>query len=327
LISSRRSNRPFLGAAASLALAGCAAAPSLPPLPSAASPAELTSVPFFPQTEYQCGPAALATLLANRGRDVTPDALVPQVYVAGLRGSLQAELLGATRRHGLIPYVLAPDAGALVAELAAGRPVLVLQNLGFERVPVWHYAGVVGLDLAAGRVILRSGKERRRLERTSRFLKSWQRGEHWAFVAIEPGELPASATPGLYVRALAGAEPLLPANGAAEAYALALRSWPDDELVLFAAAGRALGGGDAATAVTLYRRLLEREPAHAAARNNLANALAEQGCVAAGLAEARAALADALPGDELYAAIADTVATLEKSEARGDPPQCAVTPR
>jgi hypothetical protein len=42
---------------------------------------------------------------------------------------LQPELLGATRRHGLIPYVLAPDPSALTAELAARRPVLVLQNV------------------------------------------------------------------------------------------------------------------------------------------------------------------------------------------------------
>ena len=63
---------------------------------------------------------------------------------------------------------------------------------------------------------------------------------------IEPGELPATATAALYVRALAGAEPLLPPARAADAFALALRSWPDDELVLFAAAGHELGAGDLA---------------------------------------------------------------------------------
>jgi tetratricopeptide (TPR) repeat protein len=289
---------------------------------SSAAAIELTHVPFFPQTEYQCGPAALATVLASAGLTVDADGLVSEVYIEGLRGSLQAELLGATRRHGLIPYVLAPEPSALFAELAAGRPVLVLQNLGIKRVPVWHYAVVVGLDRNADRVVLRSGTEQRRLERTERFLKSWLRAGDWAFVAIEPGELPATATAALYMRALAGAEPLLPAAGAADAFALALKSWPNDELVLFAAAGHELGAGDARGAAALYRRLLARAPRHAAARNNLANALAAQGCYAQAVEEAHAALAAASPDDELYTEIRDTVDTLERAGTRADVTQC-----
>src|SRR5262245_53071971 len=64
--------------------------------------AELKSVPFFPQTEYQCGPAALATVLANAKVKVKPDDLVSQVYVPERRGSFQVEMLAAARRHGMI---------------------------------------------------------------------------------------------------------------------------------------------------------------------------------------------------------------------------------
>ena len=53
-----------LAALASL-LAGCADSPQLADgLPTAASRSiELDATPFFPQEDYQCGPAALATLL------------------------------------------------------------------------------------------------------------------------------------------------------------------------------------------------------------------------------------------------------------------------
>ena len=197
-----------------LGAAGCA---SEPPRPALEDVAELMEVPFFPQSEFDCGPAALATILNWASVAVTPEELIDAVYIAGLKGSLQAELLAATRRHGLIPYVLPPGPDALFAELEDERPVLVLQNLGIERVPVWHYAVAVGFDPADERVILRSGTEPRRLEKTSRFLRSWQRGGYWAFVPVEPGELPASATPALYVRALAGAEPLLTHDAADEA--------------------------------------------------------------------------------------------------------------
>jgi hypothetical protein len=296
---------------AALLVAGCAGAPQLPPT---TAPVELTAVPFFPQTEYQCGPAALATLLAHAGADVDAERLVPEVYVDGLRGSLQPELLGATRRHGFIPYVLAPEAGALAAELAARRPVLVLQNLGFERVPVWHYAVVVGIS--GSDVILRSGTQQRRIERGARFLRSWQRGESWAFVAVRPGELPATATAGAYVRAVAGAEQLLDAAAAERSYRAALDRWPSDELVLFGAAGQRLRAGDFAGATSLYRRLLAAAPQHVAARNNLANALAARGCHAEALAEARTALAALAPDDELAPAVRDTVAEIEQAAAQ-----------
>jgi tetratricopeptide (TPR) repeat protein len=314
LTSSRRfsETRSLLAAGSALLLGGCAAAPPL--LPPGSPPVELAAVPFFPQTEYQCGPAALATVLVESGVATTADALVADVYVEGLRGSLQPEMLAATRRHARIPYVLEPEPAALVAELAAGRPVLVLQNLGLPRVPVWHYAVVVGID--GERVILRSGTEQRRVERAARFLRSWERGASWAFVALEPGALPASAAAAAYVRAVAGAERFLPAEAADAAVASALERWPDDELVLFAAAGRRLGERDWPAAADLYRRLLAQAPANGAARNNLANVLAEQGCYAAALAEARAALASTDSGDALHATIADTVTSVEAAAAR-----------
>jgi peptidase C39-like protein len=321
LTSSRRSKRAAALAAAALLLAGCAAQPLT--APQDAKAVEIADVPFFPQEKYECGPAALATVLAHAGADVDADSLVGEVYVEGLRGSLQAELLAATRRNGLIPYVLPASPDALFDELEERRPVLILQNLGIERVPVWHYAVAVGFDPADERVILRSGIEERRLEKTSRFLRSWQRGGYWGFVAVEPGELPASATPSLYVRALAGAEPLLAHEAADKAFGRALEAWPDDELVLFATAGHELAAGDAGEAAALYRRLLEQAPRHAAARNNLANALAQRGCRAEALAEARAALADVAAGDALHAAISDTVETLERtSEPAASPASC-----
>src|SRR5690606_16550407 len=107
---------------------------------------------------------ALATILAHEGLPVDAEALAPAVYVEGLRGSLQAELLAATRRHGFVPYRLEPDPLALFAEVESGKPVLVMQNLGLPRFPVWHYAVVVGFDPEQERVLLRSGTERRRAE-------------------------------------------------------------------------------------------------------------------------------------------------------------------
>jgi tetratricopeptide (TPR) repeat protein len=303
---------------------GCAGAPTFET--AALTATELTDVPFFPQTDYQCGPAALATILAYEGLPIDPEGLAPAVYIEGLQGSLQTELLGATRRHGFVPYPLEPEPSALFAELQSGKPVLVLQNLGLKRVPVWHYAVVIGFDRERGRVLLRSGTERRRGEPIGRFLRSWQRADQWAFVAVHPSQLPATATPERYVRALAGAAGVLEPAAADAAFATAVAHWPGESLVLFAAGGRHAAAGRWDDAAAVYEALLEVEPEHAAARNNLANVRAEQGCRREALRQARAALGSIELDSPLRAAVVDTVATLSAAGVDADEPgHCPVS--
>ena len=90
-----------------LLLAGCATrAPLLRGQLTGPAAVELDDVPFHAQREYQCGPAALAMLLGQSGVSLTPDALVPEVYLPGRAGSLQPELIAAVRRHDRVAYVL-----------------------------------------------------------------------------------------------------------------------------------------------------------------------------------------------------------------------------
>jgi len=130
-------------------------------LDSLPSTVELTETPFYPQTQHQCGPAALATVLQYKGVEASPEKLSSQVYIPGRKGSLQVEMTAAARRHGMFPYQLEPSLTDLLTEIEAGNPVLVLQNLGFEWYPNWHYAVVVGYDIENQEIILRSGTTRR----------------------------------------------------------------------------------------------------------------------------------------------------------------------
>ena len=135
---------------------------------------ELDSVPFYPQKAYQCGPAALAMVLEWSGINVDPDTLVPEVFTPSHKGSLQSALIGTARRHSRIAYPIS-SLSDMLTEVAAGHPVIVLQNLGLSWYPVWHYAVVVGYDLPQGIVILHSGVTRER-----RFLS-----EHLKILGLE----------------------------------------------------------------------------------------------------------------------------------------------
>ena len=124
------------------ALAACSVNPKLDLAEAAGSePVELVDVPFHPQEAYHCGPATLLTVLEASGvDDASYDGLVQRVFVPGLEGSLQTEMTAAAREHGRIAYLLPPEPSAVFAELAAGRPVLVLLNQGVRSLPFWHYA-------------------------------------------------------------------------------------------------------------------------------------------------------------------------------------------
>lgn len=187
--------------AAALALQGCAllAEPpqtaALRSAPPAGLPerAERDAVPFFPQTPFHCGPAALATVLADQGLPADPKSLGDAVFLPSRGGSLQLEMLAGARRQGAVPTPLPPELGALLQEVAAGHPVLVLQNLGLSWAPRWHYAVLVGYDLGTQEVWLRSGTVRRERLALRTFEHTWARAGRWAVVALAPGRLPATA--------------------------------------------------------------------------------------------------------------------------------------
>jgi len=211
------------------------------------------------------------------------------VYLPGRKGSLQAEMLAGARRHGLVAYRIAPRLEALLAEIAAGTPVLVLQNLGLAWVPLWHYAVAIGYDLENRILILRSGVTRRLEMSLDTFEHTWARSNYWAMLALSPERLPASAAEQPYVAAVAALERVEPA-AARRGYEAALARWPQSLTAELGQGNASYALHDLAAAAAAYRRATARHPASADAWNNLAQALIEQGNRDEALAAARRAV-------------------------------------
>src|SRR5207247_748866 len=127
---------------------------------------------FGPLAAYQCGPASLSMVLAWIRHPVPPDELAEQVYSRARQGSLPTDMTGAARRHGLVAYPIS-TLRAVVTEVAAGNPVIVLQNLGSPDRPRWHYAVVVGYDLVRDQFILRSGLTPRQVSSIAHLEQTW----------------------------------------------------------------------------------------------------------------------------------------------------------
>ncbi len=285
--------RALAGAVLALLLAGCAtlgsgtAGDARWPADVPAS-ARLTGVPFFPQQEYQCGPAALATTLSYAGVDINPQALLSQVYTPALQGSLQLDLIGATRRNGRMPYRIAPTEQALLQEVSAGNPVLVLQDVGRLGV-AWHYAVVVGYDRQADALLLHSGPERHLSMSLQDFDRSWARGGRWGLVTLPPERIPASAEERDYLTQVAAVEPVRPALAQA-AYRASLRHWPGSLGALMGLGNLAYGEGQLEEAAGYFRDAVQAHPDAGDAFNNLAQTESRLGRTA----EAHAAIARAL---------------------------------
>ena len=264
-----------------LGISACASSPQTrllldnpPDLPAVV---ELSEVPFFPQQQYHCGPAALAGIINYRGTTVVPDEIANLIYIPELKGSLQVEIAAATRQFDLLPVQLDGQLESLLNELAAGNPIFVLQNLAIDAYPVWHYEILIGYDLEQRHMILRSGVNRRITRTFALFEKTWQRADHWALAVVDPDSIPVTASPETYLAAVIDMEQVGRLESAHRGYATAVLRWPDSLLALSGLGNTSYALMDYVDAESAYREALVIEPEKAELWNNLAYALAQLG--------------------------------------------------
>jgi hypothetical protein len=251
---------------------------------------ELETVPFYAQDAYQCGPATLAMALTWSGLTVTPEELKDQVYTPSRKGSLQLDMVSAARRHGKITYQF-NDPAALFPEVAAGHPVIILQNLGLSWLPVWHYAVVIGYDGAQQDVILRSGTTNRKVMSYHVFEKTWARSNYWGLMVLQPDQLPVLAKENDYLDSVVVLERTNHYQAAATGYRTALSRWPQSLNARIGLGNSYYALGDLKGAESALREATASHPKSAVAYNNLAHVLSEQGRLKEALAVAKKAVA------------------------------------
>jgi len=180
---------PFRGAAlllcGALFIWGCAAGigPSGGARGASAPRPEVVipGVPFLPQEEETCGPSALAMMLRFLGEKADTAEIAGETQTAGLRGTLITDLAAAARRRGVDAEVVALDPAGLRAEIDAGRPAILLVDLG---VWVWsrpHYLLVYGYGPRG--YVAHSGRTAGQEVPASDLAVRWAKMGHLAIVA------------------------------------------------------------------------------------------------------------------------------------------------
>lgn len=239
--------------------------------------AELADTPFFAQTRFFCGPAALATVLNATGLKTAPDTLAQSIYTPGREGTLQTEIITGTRRQGRLALPVHTLRDVFV-NVTQGRPVLILQNLSLDIAPQWHYAVVIGYDLADETVTLRSGTTFRQVMPMKTFEHTWRRSGYWGVVVMGPdGPVPDNTSLSQWLQEAYGLERAGHAPDALTAFALAARHWPAESAPNISAANILIGMNRLQEAKTLLKIAVQRAPHNPVALNNLAHVLMRRG--------------------------------------------------
>jgi len=147
-------------------------------------------VPFFPQEEFQCGPAVLASVLNFRGYRVSPEEIAEAIYLSNLKGTLKMDMLQFAKRYerrgGITVSEVRGDLELIRRDISSGYPLIVFVDLGFWNFRKGHYMLIVGYDDSKGGVVTYSGREKDKFISYNRFMRIWERGGYWA-LRITPG--------------------------------------------------------------------------------------------------------------------------------------------
>ncbi|MCF4998212.1 peptidase C39 family protein [Pseudomonas syringae] len=171
-------------------LSGCAGsvAPEVKRLPERV---ELSGT-FYRGQANQSGPQVLASLLSQQGIVITPGLLEKPLHLPGAEDKLQQNLQQLAREYGMMVYPLDDKLPALLAQVAAGYPVMVRFSEGSAFWAEPRYAILSGYDRKKQTVLLRAGMNRRQLMSFSAFESAFEKAGGWAILIQKPSQIPAA---------------------------------------------------------------------------------------------------------------------------------------
>jgi len=211
-------------------LGACSSGPQLLPetkrLPERV---ELADVPFFQLSDAQGGPSALAALLNHHGVISSPGLVDERIQQMAKGQSTQAGLEAVARSYDLLVYPLPGNLDALMQQVSAGHPVLVMQDRLFGG-PGSQFAVLVGYDQRERTLVLRSGNTRRWYTSFASFDQAWNEAGRWAVLIQPTHQLPAQPVERVWLQAARDLQQQGRGDAAQRALRAARQVWPDAAL-------------------------------------------------------------------------------------------------
>lgn len=141
----------------------------------------IDKVPFYPQDDYQCGPAALAGVLNYWGINVTPDDIAKDIYSKFAKGTLNIEMKIYADKKGLYSLQYRGNWDDLKSKISEGNPLIVLVDYGvFSSYHVNHFMVVIGYNDEG--VIVNSERTENLFIEKEKFLRIWKKANYWTLL-------------------------------------------------------------------------------------------------------------------------------------------------
>ncbi len=140
----------------------------------------IENVPFYPQENYQCGPAALAGVLNYWQAGVSPADIAAEVYSKSARGTLDIDMILYAQRKSVNATQYTGNLNDIRHNIDLGYPMIVLVDYGFWVYQQNHFMVVVGYNEKG--ILANSGTDQLRFIPFKGFLKSWEKTACWTML-------------------------------------------------------------------------------------------------------------------------------------------------
>ncbi|WP_052155026.1 PA2778 family cysteine peptidase [Aliiglaciecola lipolytica] len=219
-------------------LAGCQSTPQADALKLSAptdiaSQKHIRDVPFYPQQAFYCGPTTLSEVFNYYGTAVTAEDIAPKLFIPEKEGSLQLEMISATRQYDFLAYSGKGTLQQLLYSIDQDVPVIVFQNQSISLLPMWHYAVVIGYDLSSQTIQLHTGLTENHSMSFELFERLWQRGNYWYLIPLPTGLTHQELDPFKYVSAAFDMLQTGKTEAGLENLKAATKQWPNQWLAYF----------------------------------------------------------------------------------------------
>jgi hypothetical protein len=140
----------------------------------------IENVPFYPQEDYQCGPASLAGVLNYWGISAEPGDIAKEIFSESVKGTLNIDMALYAQKKGLHADFYKGNIEDLKKNIESGFPVIVLVDYGISLYQVNHFMVVTGYNDYG--VIVNSGKYQNNLIIEKDFIRLWKKANYWTLL-------------------------------------------------------------------------------------------------------------------------------------------------